>query len=116
MKMSNKVFASVEIGVMDISGLKAIKPEYPLYIDGKEIGAVQLMIEGMKKEGRQSVKALITVDEKEMENLPQFFKVEPNNYSISYGKMENIYSFSLNDIENENLSYIPQVICNGNKR
>lgn len=56
------------------------------------------------------------VDEKEMENLPQFFKVEPNNYSISYGKMENIYSFSLNDIENENLSYIPQVICNGNKR
>lgn len=115
--MSNKVlFASVEIGVMDISGLKAIKPKYPLYIDGKEIGAVQLMIEGMKKEGRQSVKALITVDEKEMENLPQFFKVEPNNYSISYGKMENIYSFSLNDIENENLSYTPQVICNGNKR
>lgn len=51
MKMSNKVFASVEIGVMDISGLKAIKPEYPLYIDGKEIGAVQLMIEGMKKKG-----------------------------------------------------------------
>lgn len=116
MKMPNKVFASVEIGVMDISGLKAIKPEYPLYIDGKEIGAVQLMIEGMKKEGRQSVKALMMVDEKEMENLPQFFKVEPNNYSISYGKMENIHSFSLNDIENENLSYIPQVICDGNKR
>ena len=60
--MSNKVFASVEIGVMDSSGLKAIKPKYPLYIDGKEIGAVQLMIEGMKKEGRQSVKALMMVD------------------------------------------------------
>lgn len=113
--MNRELFATAEIGFMDISGLKELKQEYPLYLEGDEIGAVQLMIQGKGEDGRQPVRALLMVNSDKIKELPKFFKIEPRNYSISYGKLNEVYSFFLKDIEEENLSYISQVVYNGRK-